>query len=680
MTSTRHQTGLREKWTLLLHWYGRTVEPRATGLPNWRVVTWFPALVLLGAVVLIVLHISGTSSGVEWYSLGSGTDPRLLIGSPRAIRSDEWLVQQSWVVSQAAHGYPAINPTFPGGLDMAVLNELPSWDWSSVFRPHLWGYLFFGVNAGIAWHWWIPAVAMFIGGYLLVVSILPRRPITAALISVGIFFTPLLQWFYTPSSVWPVAWSFIAMAGVIWTIREPRLWVRITWAVVIGYTAVTMGMGLYVPFMFSGILVVFAFSLGYVFRTRPWEPHGAAAFWRRLIPIGLAALASGAVIGAFVVTHIKAFERIGATVYPGARSVPTGALLTVDPYLTGIGSAPWSQALKLGQSSILGPNSSEGSSVFLLAVFLVGGLVWFAARSFRRPRRPDWLLVACVACVLLVAAYLLVPGWDQVARILQFDRVPPERFRIFFVMLIPLFSALVVEQVDNGAKRINWIPGVISTLIGVLIIGGLWLRIRALDPVVLSSAPTWIAISACLLVSTFLLFWRGMAPAAALLLLLATVATTGNVNPLYRGIFDLRDTKTGQLIQQLDDKDPGAWVGVGSYSTMALLVESGVKSFSGVQTYPPKKMWSEIDPSSKYARIWNRLGHVQWQFGKGAPKLSNPTPDVIQGTFDGCSNFAQKYVKYVLTDVNASKSSCVKQVARVQQGHDAIRIFEVVPR
>ena len=680
MNRAAQRRGLREKWMVLSSWYQRIVEPRATGLPNWRVVTWFPLLVLIGAAVLILLHISGTSSGVEWYSLGSGVDPRLIIGSPRAIRSDEWLVQQSWVVSQAAHGYPAINPTLPGGLDMAVLNELPSWDWSSIFRPHLWGYLFFGLDAGIAWHWWVPAVAMFIGAYLLVVSIVPRRPVTAALISVGIFFTPLLQWFYTPSSIWPVAWSFIAVAGMIWTVRERRLWVRVVWAIAVGYTAITMGMGLYVPFMFSGILIVFAVAVGYVLRERPWEQSGALAFWRRVVPIGLAAAISAGVIGVFVVTHLSAFESIGGTVYPGARSVPTGSLLSVDPYLTGIGSAPWSQALKLGQPSILGPNSSEGSSVFLLAVFLVAGLGWFAVRSFRKGKRPDWLLVACIGCVFLVAAYLLIPGWDAVARLLQFDRVPPERFRIFFVMLIPLFSALIIEQVDNSKRRVNWIPGLLSTGFGALIIGGLWFRIRALDPAVLTSAPTWIPISVLLLAATFLFFWRGMAPIAALLLLVATVATTGNVNPLYRGLYDLRATKTGQSIQRIDDRAAGAWVGVGSYSTMALLMESGVESFSGVQTYPPKKMWSEVDPSSRYEKVWNRLGHVQWQFGKGSPKLSNPTPDVIKGTFDGCSTFAQKYVKYVLTDADSSGISCVKQIARVKQGPDTMRVLEVVPR
>ena len=106
--------------------YARFLAVSAVGLPNWRVVLWFPVLLLLGTAIAVALGLSGTSSGAHWLNLGTGADPRLLEGMPRPIRSDEWLVAQGWVVSQSKHGYPAVNPGFPGGLDMTVLNELPT--------------------------------------------------------------------------------------------------------------------------------------------------------------------------------------------------------------------------------------------------------------------------------------------------------------------------------------------------------------------------------------------------------------------------------------------------------------------------------------------------------------------------------------------------------------------------
>jgi hypothetical protein len=654
------------------------VTPAASGLPNWKVALAFPILVGVGVIVLVILHISGTSSGVEWYSLGSGHDPRLILGSPRAIRSDEWLVQQSWVVSQAQTGFGVINPTLPGGADMAVLSELPSWDWSTIFRPHLWGYLFLGLDAGIAWFWWLPAAGLVVGCYEFVIAILPRRPITAAMFAIAIYFAPLLQWFYTPSSVWPVAWSLLAMAGVVWILRDPRRWVRVVWSALLGYFAVTMAMGLYVPFIIPCVLLTVAFAVGFLFRERGWRSSGMRTYAGRLVPLGIAAIGAGLAVISYVYTHRAAFDAIDATVYPGTRSVPTGSLLVGDPYFTGMGGAPWSQVLKAGAPSILGPNSSEGSSAFILCIFLVFGMAWYAIRSLRRGAETDWLLVACIVLVLILAAELLVPGWTGLSKLLLLDRVPPERFRIFLVVSIPVFAVLVIEQAQKQRFSRNLGPALISTAVGVIFTIYLVWRIATADHAVLSAAPTWGPVTAALIVATFLLFVRGGAPWAALLLVGATVVMTANVNPLYRGLFDLRTTAIGQKVATTEKAHPGAWIGVGSYPTMAVLVESGVESFTGVQNYPPLQMWKDIDPTSKYASVWNRLAHVEWRFGSGSPKLTNPQADVVQGNFDACSSFAQKHVDYVLSDVQPPSRACMSQLAKVHQGPSVMWIYRVV--
>ena len=157
------------------------------------------------------------------------------------------------------------------------------------------------------------------------------------------------------------------------------------------------------------------------------------------------------------------------------------------------------------------------------------------------------------------------------------------------------------------------------------------------------------------------------------------VANNNCVNPLYRGVFDLSETATGISIEESNDEDPGTWVGVGSFEAMALLVESGVQSLSGVQTYPSEEMWSAIDPSGKFETEWNRLGHVQWAFGTGEPTVVNPQPDVISVSFDPCSAFAQKNVSYVLTDGAPNESSCLVENAVIPQGTLVMRVYEIVP-
>lgn len=666
-------------WERLTERYIRLTTPTSAGLPNWLVLWWFPALAALGVVVLIALHLSGTSSGVHWYLLGTGDDPRLILGTPRSIRSDEWLVQQAWVVSQSNTGYSEINPTFPGGSDMVLLNELPSWHWSSLFRPHLWGYLFFGLDAGVAWHWWIPALALVSGCYMFVVSMLPRRPLTAACFGVGIYFTPLLQWFYTPSSVWPVAWALIAMTGVIWIVSHPRRRVRILAAVGVGYFAVTMAMGLYVPFMLPGIYVFLAFAIGYTFRQHPWVADGVKPFLARLTPLVAAAVGALAVTVAWVISRWPAVEAIQSTVYPGQRSIATGGLLAHDEYLTGFAGAPWEQALKYQGSSILGGNASEGSSVILLAVFLLPAIAWFAIRSFRRGGDRDWLLISSLAVVALIAAYLFIPGWDALAHLLQLDRIAPERFRIVFVVLLPLFAVLVIDRVDRLPSTSHPIVGVASAVFTGAIMLALYLVIKANGPDVLGMAPTWKITVPLIVVAVLLLFLRRGVPFAALALMVTAVILTVNVNPVYRGILDLSELEVGKTIMAIDAEDDGEWLAIGSYEGRALLTQTGVGSYSGVQNYPSEEMWSEIDPEGEYEDRWNRLAHIVWVEGKGDPVVENPTPDVVTVTFDACSTFAQENVDYVTSDASELESDCLDLIDTVQQGAMTIRIYDVVP-
>lgn len=657
----------------------RFVEPSPSQLPNWRVLLCFPVLATLFIALLIALQISGSSSGAHWFALGSGADPQLLFGSPRAIRQDEWLIQQSWVVSNFHHGFAAVNPMFPGGSDVTVLNELPSWDWSTLFRPHLWGYLIFGLDVGLAWHWWIPALALVIGCYVFVVAVLPRRPLFAALLAISMYFTPLLQWWYGPSTAMPMAWALVAMAATVWVLVDPRMWVRVTWSAITGYLAVTMAMGLYVPFILPVVIVFVAFAVGYLLRVRPWGGTTVASAVVRIVPFALAGVAAVGVTVVWAVTRLSTFVAIQSTVYPGQRSVATGDVFRNDPLLVKVAGAPWAKALQSQDSSILGANSSEGSSSILLCLFLLPGILWFIAQSLSRARTTDWLLITCAAGFLLIAAFLLVPGWDAIAHLLQLDRVAPERFRIAFAVLLPVFAVLVVDHVDKNPTRTNWVPGAISGGFAVAVILAVWYLIRANDPTVLAAATNWKSVAVLLVVATTLFFVRTFATVAAAMTFVAAVLIGWGVNPLYRGIFDLSETEIGDEVQAIDAADEGTWVGVGSLEVMAILMQSGVDTFSGAQNYPSSRMWSQIDPGSEFEQEWNRLGHVQWVVAPGEPRVSNPWDDAIEVTLDPCSEFAQEHVDYVLSDAGEISSPCATLLSQSREGSMDLRVYRVTP-
>ncbi|MGO7983370.1 hypothetical protein ACC691_36575, partial [Rhizobium johnstonii] len=133
----------------------------------------------------------------------------------------------------------------------------------------------------------------------------------------------------------------LGMTGVIWMLRERRLWVRVLWATAVGYVAVTMAMGLYQPFILPGVIVFLFFSVGYLLRVRPWAEGGARSAFRRLAPLLVAGGAAIAVVAAYALTRWSTFTAVQSTLYPGQRFDSTGSVRARDPLLLGFTGAPW---------------------------------------------------------------------------------------------------------------------------------------------------------------------------------------------------------------------------------------------------------------------------------------------------------------------------------------------------
>lgn len=661
--------------------FDRAVQPTAQGLPNRRVLWTFPALLAVLFVILVATGISGTSSGNYWSTFGDGQkDPALISGEPRAIRSDEWLVQSSWIVSQEEQGYPVENQTLPGGMDLTVQNDAPTWDWSTAFRPHLVGFLALPLDQGMAVRWWLPGLAVIVAAYLFSVTMLPRRPVTSALLAVGLFFAPVLQWWFLPTTLWPVALAFTAMAAIIWIFRHPQRRVRIAWAAATGYLAVTTAMSIYAPFIVPAALVVVFFFIGaWATEARRQELSFRASFVR-ISPLLLAAVGAAVVMVLWILTRLDTIRALFGTVYPGQRLEGPG-LLSSRGFMALVGGplneALTNSAFMQNPSSYLGPNQSEAAGVVLYAFFFLIPLAWITAADWRSSRRINWIALSVIACTVFITAYLLLPGWDALAHLLFVDRTTAARIRLGYVILGVVSIVVLLKRLDKRDIRLP--SGVVWTSVA-LTAGSILLTaviFTVIDPVVPNLATHW-RITAVLIVLGVFFIMKRWAVAGGAAILVASLFIGSGVNPLYHGVFDLNDTEIGEAVDRVNAEDPGTWVGIGSYVPTGVLVESGVRAMNGVQTYPPAEMWDNIDPDDRYEEFWNRLANVNWEPGEGEPVVTNPVRDQIRVSFDACSDFAAEHVSYVLSDVPIDET-CATPVETVTEGASTLTIYEVQP-
>jgi len=668
-----------DRWASVRSLVHRVTEPAATGLPRWPILLWFPALLLLLLLILAFLGISGSSTGMFWQVFGSGPDPDLIAGMPRAIRSDEWLTQGSWIVSQWSQGFPAVNQVLPGGMDATILLDLPAWHWSTIFRPQAVSLMLFGLDHGLAIRWWLPGFTMMAAGYVMFVSLVPRRPITGALIAVALFYSPLLQWWSAPSNYYPAALCLLAIATVVICLREPRLWVRIVWAVLTGYLAVSAVLTFYPPHIIWAVLVAVAICVGALLtEVRPTggvDGLGLRRALGRLIPLLISTVAAGVVLGLFVWTRLDTVRAITGTVYPGARIQPTGAVGFYG--LVALFSGPFSDSLDNAQqyTGVLGPNSSESATPVLIGLFLVIPLVWFVVHDWRESRRLQWMMIGCIAGVVVLFAFLLIPGWDFASHLLLLDRTTPQRSRIGLALLCVVAITLLVRRLDEKDTSVPWSVSWAATIVAAGSIVVVWAVLADADDPGLSGSEHH-RVVAVLFVASVLLYCRARPLLASLAFLIISIVLSAGVNPLYRGIFDLTQTAMGQDVRRINDQHPGTWLGVGNFELSSVLVESGVEAFNGVQLYPPREMWQEVDPSGRYSDEWNRYASLQWQLGTGEPVLRNPQGDVVIGTFDSCSNFAQQHVTYVMAQ-DPIDQPCVQKIDEATQGPTTYSIYQV---
>ncbi|MCU1524511.1 MAG: hypothetical protein JWO18_1405 [Microbacteriaceae bacterium] len=631
--------------------YRAFVTPTAEGLPRLRVILVFPAILLVLGAILVGLGWNGTSSGAYYGQVYSGTDPDLISGRPQAIRSDEWNTGTSWTISQLQQGLPERNETFPGGMDSTLPYDLPRLDWSVAFRPHLIGFLLFGADQGQAWRWWSSGFALIAAAYAFVVTMLPRRPILGAALAVGFFYSPFFQWWYQSTTFWPAVWALATMAALVWVLRSSKRRPRWVWAAIVGYLTAVMAMGIYIPYILAVAYVVAFFGIGLVI-----ESLRRGSTWKRVLgavgPIFAGGAAGALVTVIFLATRADTVEGFLSTVYPGARLTETGAA-HARSFARVIGSS-FSESLT-NSGNFLGANSSEASTFFLVGIFLIPVIIWAIVQQRRACAVLPWPLIGLVAIVVVFAAYAFVPGWTAIAHLLFLDRIPIDNTRVGVVIALGIASLALLVAVIHYLDDANRSPGrvvawtgaglFLLSQVGIAGLVGLGSGFHALQ----AAAPYW-WFFALMSTSALFFFARKRYTIGVVAFLLATVPTASGVNPVYDGIFDLRQTPVAREVISVDKAEPGTWVGIGNPLITATLVESGVRAYNGVQGAPSEVMWKEVDPAGRYHDMWDRIGFVNWTLGLGEPKVTNPSLDAVVVTFDACSDFAQKNVHYVLAE------------------------------
>ncbi|PYK98571.1 MAG: hypothetical protein DME32_13995, partial [Verrucomicrobia bacterium] len=128
-------------------------------------------VLVLGYVATSLAKLNGSATAL-WriYADRQAPTAGLIFGTPKAIRSDEWVGETPWILSQAARRFPVENPGVGDGV-MPLLNNLPARHWTMLFRPQMWGFFMTDVEHAFAFYWNFKWFGLLLGAFLFLQAI-----------------------------------------------------------------------------------------------------------------------------------------------------------------------------------------------------------------------------------------------------------------------------------------------------------------------------------------------------------------------------------------------------------------------------------------------------------------------------------------------------------------------------
>lgn len=595
-------------------------------------------LATLLLVLLVIFEISGSSVAMWGMILGESTNQGTLLGIPRSIRSDEWLVFTPLSFSQDATGDQAVSSVVAGGgTNMTMVYGQPAWALATLFRPFLWGHLVLGPTRGLSFFWCARAICLVLMSFecILLLSNGRRRLAVYGAILVG--FAPMVEWWFAVNGT---AELFIFGQGLVLALHHalrantaPHRW---GWSLLLGWLLGCYALILYPSWQ---IPVAYAFAAMGLWDAWTWvhEEHDVPhrhAFLQLLPALLVAVLLAIAGVGISVYQAWDAVQSVLHTAYPGDRFFTGGGLSWWQPNtLASVLSPLWPDLFQ--------PNVCEAATFVSLQPVGMALAVMALLRGAHRKTVDAGLLFLLAAEGFLLAYGIL--GFPEVLSRLtllgnvQTNRVVMATGYLDVALLVRSVAVFGAQREAQGECRQAQKPptvGVAFVLLraGALVlltIAGTCLVFRAMPELVGVKAAVVLACALAILLAPLLLKCDAQARDRLLLASACVVLVVGFcVNPVQRGAQAILSSPTLAGIKEISASDSQAlWLTDSSLEGQAC-VAAGVPTITSINIYPQLDRWQALDPSGTYRDVYNRYALIYLRLGDQTA-FQNPTPDSV---------------------------------------------------
>lgn len=555
------------------------------------------------ALIVLVLFKINMSSLAKWsIEINEPEISNVIIGVPRKIRSDDWLVQSAIMLGQANsdNGYAMYNENIGLGKINLLMVSAPVADIVILAKPLMWGFLLFGAEYGFSFYWMLKIIA------LLLVSVEVARKITKKdnlLTLVGgliLALAPAIMWWFSSSiaDTYIFGMTSVILFSYYMNNLDWKLWKKIGIAIGLLISISSFALVLYPAYQ-----IPFAFLMA-IFMLNDFIPNVKKLKKQDYILMGITILGIAGLIGRFLLLCWNDIQTMMSTVYPGNR-IEVGGDFTINSFIIYLGNIffPYTKGIS---------NPCERSTyIYSLTGLII--LVIYSIKIFKEDRKKPMFTIT----ISLIALYIIYLIWEFVgfgevlARLTFMSMSPAFRTHLVLGLIGTLLTIIMLKKFEN--KKIFTKAQAIAISLVVVLFGYVMIKN--------SSYSTYfnftkIELSAIMLfVITYFLI-TGNKKAWCYCMCIVAIIAGATINPICRGVSPLYETKISQAIQEIRINDPEAlWAG-SSNITGQYLIANGIKTLNGVHTYPVFDWLEKVDPEGTYNNIYNRYAHIHITLGE----------------------------------------------------------------
>lgn len=555
------------------------------------------ALIILFFMMVNQYHGSSVAMFDQYIQTGQGSEyVEPILGTPRSIRSDEWLVNTPDRLS-AQYGespYSQYNYILRATKTPNIANGNMYFNYASLANPFTIAVFFLGQSYGQSVMWYGIIILTFLVSIEMCMIISKKNKLVSVMGATLIVFSGFYQWWI------PVTWILGSQASIVCGyhfINTKKRSVRILLGIGLGISLAYFITILYpawqvpVGYLFLGILVWLL-----------WENKDRI---KQLDKFDWAILIcsisfSISLVIAYLIANTDYINGITTTVYPGNR-ISTGGGAAIKKMFWWF----YNPLFVVPGKAFVNP-SEAGAFMTFFPIPLILSL-WYLIKE----RQKDVFTITLLVITFFLGSYIVIEWPEALAKVTLMSYSPSERA----VDVLMFSQVYLLVAVLSRFKQTNNVPKLIfGAVIGAILPLYIIFNLEQFPEI---GIPTkYIVLMSCFFcicaMGIVYQFSQKMRRKILIFITISAFFTGVFVHPIQKGFDAIYSKPLSYEIQEIVHKNPNAkWVSlVQNIVPQQFLVANGAPTINSTNIMPNLELWNTLDPEKKYHDIYNRYAHV----------------------------------------------------------------------